>query len=38
MKNIMRKGTKCYQIALPDVGLILLFEAMNESSAIVFLE
>lgn len=38
MKNILRQGTKCYQVAVPDVGLILLFKAVDVDGATVLLE
>ena len=38
MKNILRQGAKCDQVALPDVGLILLFKAVDVDGAMVLLE
>ena len=38
MKNIIRQGTKCHQVALPNVGFVLLFKAVDVDGAIVLLE
>jgi len=38
MKNIVRQGTKCYQVALPDVGPVLLLKAVSVDGAIILLE
>jgi hypothetical protein len=38
MKNIIRQGTKCHQVALPNVGFVLLFKAVDVDGAIVLPE
>ena len=38
MKNIIRQITKCYQVFLSYVGLVLLFKTIHKDGAIILLE